>query len=110
MVAGGFVFSDNENMSGDDIQKTIVILGGGTAGWMAANLMAAKWAKRGFDISLVESPDIGIIGVGEGSTPQLKGFMDSLLNSRPEVSEAWGTTERAADAETAARLKELGYL
>jgi hypothetical protein len=65
-------------MCSDNIKRNIVILGGGTAGWMAANLMAAKWSERGFSISLIESPDIGIIGVGEGSTPQLKGFMDSI--------------------------------
>ncbi|NTS77412.1 tryptophan 7-halogenase [Catenovulum sp. SM1970] len=58
--------------------KRIVILGGGTAGWMAANLIAKSWQGLGVDISLVESSDIGIIGVGEGSTPQLKGFMDFL--------------------------------
>jgi hypothetical protein len=56
----------------------IVIVGGGTAGWMAANLMAARWADQPIRITLLESPQIGIIGVGEGSTPQLKGFMDSL--------------------------------
>jgi tryptophan 6-halogenase len=54
----------------------IVILGGGTAGWMAANLVAKRWG--GQRITLVESPDIGIIGVGEGSTPQLKQFFDTL--------------------------------
>ena len=58
--------------------KSIVIVGGGTAGWMAANLMAKSWQHLDFTIRLVESPDIGIIGVGEGSTPQLKGFMDFL--------------------------------
>ncbi|WP_225318766.1 tryptophan halogenase family protein [Cellvibrio sp. KY-GH-1] len=63
---------------GAPARKKIVIIGGGTAGWMAANLMIARWGKLGFDIHLVESPQIGIIGVGEGSTPQLKGFMDSL--------------------------------
>ncbi len=59
-------------------KKSIVILGGGTAGWITANLMATHWADKGFDITLVESPDIGIIGVGEGSTPPLKGFMDTI--------------------------------
>ena len=54
----------------------IVILGGGTAGWMAANLFARKWADRDVTIELVESPDIGIIGVGEGSTPTLKRFFE----------------------------------
>lgn len=58
--------------------KHIVILGGGTAGWMAANLMAVKWQKLGVQISLVESPTIGTIGVGEGSTPQLKTFFDQI--------------------------------
>jgi 2-polyprenyl-6-methoxyphenol hydroxylase-like FAD-dependent oxidoreductase len=58
--------------------KKIVILGGGTAGWITANLMATHWQQKGFDITLIESPNIGIIGVGEGSTPPLKGFMDTI--------------------------------
>ena len=58
--------------------KSIVILGGGTAGWIAANLMATHWQDKGLDITLVESPDIGIIGVGEGSTPPLKTFMEVI--------------------------------
>ncbi len=45
--------------------KKIVILGGGTAGWMAANVMIKAWGQRGFDITLIESPDIGIVGVDE---------------------------------------------
>ncbi len=60
----------------------IVILGGGTAGWMAANLLAAAWGPvKGNGrarITVVESPEIGIIGVGEGSTPQLKAFFERL--------------------------------
>ncbi|MEI5638859.1 MULTISPECIES: tryptophan halogenase family protein [unclassified Pseudoalteromonas] len=58
--------------------QKIVILGGGTAGWMAANMMAKNWADKAIDITVVESSSIGIIGVGEGSTPQFKGFMDYL--------------------------------
>ncbi|MEZ5920047.1 MAG: tryptophan halogenase family protein [Parvularculaceae bacterium] len=56
----------------------IIILGGGTAGWMAACLMAKRWVNNDVEISLIEAPDIGIIGVGEGSTPQLKAFFDYL--------------------------------
>jgi tryptophan 6-halogenase len=56
----------------------IVILGGGTAGWMAACLMAKRWASQGVLISVVESPEIGIVGVGEGSTPQLRAFFRDL--------------------------------
>jgi 2-polyprenyl-6-methoxyphenol hydroxylase-like FAD-dependent oxidoreductase len=55
---------------------TIVIAGGGTAGWMTACLMAQAWPDA--QISLIESPDIGIIGVGEGSTPSLKAFFHKL--------------------------------
>lgn len=58
--------------------KQVVIAGGGTAGWMAANLLAIKWQHLPINITLVESPDIGIIGVGEGSTPSLKRFFEIL--------------------------------
>lgn len=58
--------------------KKIVIVGGGTAGWMSALIMAREWIKKGFSISLLESPEVGIIGVGEGSTPALKMFFDAL--------------------------------
>lgn len=58
--------------------KHIVIAGGGTAGWMAASLLHHRWANKGIQITLVESPQIGIIGVGEGSTPTLKRFFDDL--------------------------------
>jgi 2-polyprenyl-6-methoxyphenol hydroxylase-like FAD-dependent oxidoreductase len=65
-------------MEGHVEPKKILIVGGGTAGWMAANLMVAAWGKYGFEITLIEAPDIGIIGVGEGSTPQLKNFMEKI--------------------------------
>ncbi|PCI59206.1 MAG: tryptophan halogenase [Gammaproteobacteria bacterium] len=64
--------------------KNIVILGGGTAGWMAANLMALNWQSKGINITLVESPAIGTVGVGEGSTPQLKTFFDKIGVSENE--------------------------
>ena len=58
--------------------KKIVILGGGTAGWMAANLFVRRWTDDQVSVSLVESPDIGIVGVGEGSTPFLERFFRIL--------------------------------
>ncbi len=62
----------------NDSMKSIVILGGGTAGWIAANLIATHWEDKQLDITLVEAPDIGIIGVGEGSTPPLKTFLEVI--------------------------------
>ena len=59
-------------------KKSLVILGGGTAGWITANAMVGRWADKGVDITLIESPDIGTVGVGEGSTPRLKVFFDQI--------------------------------
>lgn len=56
--------------------KAITIVGGGTAGWMAANLILHAWPS--VQVTLVESDDIGIIGVGEGATPYLKTFFKRL--------------------------------
>ena len=65
-------------MSAGRQPSSIVVLGGGTAGWMAANLLQHHWGPLGTKVALIESSDIGIIGVGEGSTPQLKHFFDTL--------------------------------
>lgn len=56
--------------------KKILIVGGGTAGWMAANVIATRW--QDVEVCLLESKEIGIIGVGEGSTPHLKFFFDEV--------------------------------
>lgn len=54
----------------------VVILGGGSAGWMCAAYLSKHHPELA--ISLIESSKIGSIGVGEGSTPHLKVFMGSL--------------------------------
>lgn len=56
--------------------RRIVIAGGGTAGWMTANLLAHRWPAM--SIELLEAPEIPTIGVGEGSTPSLKRFFEVL--------------------------------
>jgi tryptophan 7-halogenase len=50
--------------------KRVVILGGGTAGWLAALEMRRLFGAQ-TEITLVESSEIGIIGAGEGSVPNL---------------------------------------
>lgn len=58
--------------------KRIVIFGGGSAGWITANALINRWKHTNADIRLVESPAIGTVGVGEGSTPRLKIFFDDI--------------------------------
>ena len=55
--------------------QSIVIVGGGTAGWLTAGIIAARHQgrmKTGFTVTLVESPTVPIIGVGEGTWPTLR--------------------------------------
>ena len=58
--------------------RRIVIVGGGTAGWMTALIFARSLIERGVEITLLESPVVATVGVGEGSTPWLRGFFDML--------------------------------
>jgi tryptophan 7-halogenase len=55
--------------------KRLVIVGGGTAGWMAAAYLNRFLVRKGWQVALVESPDIGTIGVGEATIPSLVRFL-----------------------------------
>ena len=77
------------------IPLSIVILGGGTAGWMAASILLHAWHDKGVQITLVESEDIGIIGVGEGSTPALRKFFSYLRIAEKDWMPACNATYKA---------------
>ena len=55
-------------------RKHIVIIGGATAGWLTA-LYVKKMMGIEYKVSLIQSKDIGIVGVGEGSTPYLSAVL-----------------------------------
>lgn len=53
--------------------KNIIIVGGGTAGWLSAFFLKKKHPE--YNIKLIESTSIGILGAGEGGTPNLRSLL-----------------------------------
>jgi tryptophan halogenase len=71
--------------------RRVVIAGGGTAGWMVAALLA-KTLGRQLQIRLVESAEIGTVGVGEATIPTLHGFHRLLGLDERELMTATSAT------------------
>lgn len=57
---------------------SVLIVGGGTAGWLTASILAAKHQHSNLSITLIEAPDIPIIGVGEGTWPSMRSTLHSV--------------------------------
>ncbi|MBE1299083.1 MAG: tryptophan 7-halogenase [Alteromonadaceae bacterium] len=67
--------------------KKVVIVGGGSAGWLTAGVLAAEHFANdhhGIEICLVESPDVNIVGVGEGTWPTMRGTLRKMGISESE--------------------------
>ena len=82
----------NENSSSSE--KKIVVLGGGTAGWLSAFLLQdfCRQHQLSAKVTVIESSKIPVIGVGEGTTAIFKTFLDSFgLKETEFLRETRGT-------------------
>ena len=64
-----------------ELVKRIVIVGGGTAGWLAACRLSAKAGRSVADapsVTLIEAPNIPTIGVGEGTWPTMRATLSGI--------------------------------
>ena len=72
--------------------QSVVIVGGGTAGWMTAASLAHRLAPLGVTITLIESSEIGTIGVGEATVPAIRNYFKSLNLDTFELMKATNAT------------------
>ncbi|WP_312688736.1 tryptophan halogenase family protein [Brevundimonas nasdae] len=72
--------------------KKICIVGGGSAGWIAAAALSHQFRGRMAEIELVESDDIGIVGVGESTIPPFLQMLARLgINEQDFLKEVQGS-------------------
>jgi tryptophan halogenase len=80
------------------IPNKIVIIGGGSAGWMSALYLLKMLPET--DVTLIESTKIGILGAGEGSTPNFVQFIKDLeINEEEFINETKSTRKFGIDFE-----------
>lgn len=72
--------------------KNIVIVGGGSAGWMTAAALSSMLSPRSVSVTLIESDQIGTVGVGEATIPDIINFNAMLGINEAEFLKATNGT------------------
>lgn len=65
----------------------VVIVGGGTAGWLTAGVLASRFENKGpnaLKVTVIESPNISTVGVGEGTWPSMRSTLQAMGISETE--------------------------
>lgn len=89
------------------MKKEIVIVGGGTAGWLTASHLYARGVDKYYNITLIESPNIGSIGVGESTIPEFNKLIKKLgINIQDVMRECGGVIK---DSITFDNFYEIGH-
>jgi flavin-dependent dehydrogenase len=84
------------------VKNSVVIVGGGTAGWLTAGIIAARHYSKNSptqktEIILVESPDVKNLGVGEGTWPTMRDTLRQIgLSEREFISCCDGSFKQAS--------------
>jgi tryptophan 7-halogenase len=76
--------------------RSVLVVGGGTAGWMTAASLVHRLGRLGVSITLVESSAVGTIGVGEATVPAIRRYFQSLGLNAFEVLKATNGTIKLA--------------
>ena len=90
--------------------RSVLIVGGGTAGWMTASALARAFPRESLRVTLVESEEIGVVGVGEATVPILQHLHGLLgVDERAFLKATNGTYKLGIEFRDWARIGDVFF-